>query len=90
MSAETDLFGVPLRPISPLTYGTEEEHRATLARAKDAGVDYVWSGDVRRNPYLLENLRFGEEAGIITTKWVESDQESGWKIHWANEPNEAP
>ena len=75
------------RLVSPLEHGTEAEHRATLARAKAGGLTYVWSGDVRRNRYLAENLRFGEETGILTTKWVESDQESGWKISWANKRN---
>lgn len=76
--------------VSPLEHGTEAEHRATLARAKAGGLTYVGSGDVRRNRYLAENLRFGEEAGIRTTKWVESDQESGWEISWANVKNQAP
>ena len=79
------LDSVPLHPIvSPLEHGTEVEHRATLERAKKNGLSYVWSGDVRRNAYLRENLRFGVASGIITTKWVESDQESGWEIFWAN------
>jgi len=72
------------RLVSLLEYGTEEEHRATLNRAKEGELSYVWSGDIRRNAYLRENLRFGEEAGILTTKWIESDQESGWKISWAD------
>ncbi len=72
------------RVVSPLRHGTEEEHRATLKRAKAAGVSYVWSGDILRNQYLAENLRFGHESGILSTEWVESDQESGWKLKWAN------
>lgn len=78
------------RLVSPLTHGTEAEHRATLGRAKAGGLTYVWSGDVRRNQYLAENLRFGEEAGILTTKWVESEQESGWEISWANSEIKIP
>ena len=72
------------RLVSSLEHGTEEEHRATLARAKASGLTYVWSGELRRNRYLAENLRFGEAAGILTTKRVESDYESGWEISWAN------
>jgi len=72
------------RLVSPLRHGTEAEHRATLSRAKAAGVTYVWSGDVRRNQYLAENLRFAQESGILTAEWVESAQESGWNLHWAN------
>ncbi len=78
------------RLVSPLEHGTEAEHRATLERAKAGGLSYVWSGDVRRNAYLLENLRFGEEMGILTTRFVESDQESGWEIDWANAKAERP
>lgn len=73
------------RMVSPLRHGTEEEHRATLKQAKAAGVFYVWSGDVRRNQYLAENLRFAQESGILSTEWVESAQESGWKLKWAND-----
>lgn len=68
--------------MSTLVHGTEAEHRATLERARKAGVDYVWSGDVRRNEYLAENLQFGIDNKIIQTKWVEKDQESGWRIKW--------
>jgi len=64
-----------------LQYGTEEEHRATLARAKANGVDYVWSGDLRNN-YLRENLNFGVKHKIIETTHVEMEQESGYKIKW--------
>lgn len=71
-----------MNKITPLEYGTEEEHRATLQRAKENGVSYVWSGDVRRNRYLAENICFGEEAGILTTEYVEQSQESGWNIKW--------
>lgn len=68
--------------MSQLKYGTEEEHRATLDRARENGVTYVWSGDIRRNPYLAENLQFGVDNKIITTTFVENDQESGWEITW--------
>ena len=64
-----------------LIYGTEEEHRATLERAKKAGVDYVWSGQLRSD-YLRENLRFGCENKLLTAKWIEREQESGWNITW--------
>lgn len=63
-----------------LKHGTREEHLATLKRAKNGGLSYVWSGDIRRSPYLRENLQFAVEEGIITTEWVESDQESGWLV----------
>jgi hypothetical protein len=67
-----------------LKLGTKEEHLATLQRAKDGGLSYVWSGDIRRNAYLRENLAFAEDEGIIKTTFVESweAQESGWNIEW--------
>ena len=65
-----------------LEHGTEEEHRATLQRARDAGITYIWSGDVRRNPYLAENLQFGIDNKIVKATWVEGDQESGWNLKW--------
>lgn len=70
-----------MKPLTVLEYGTETEHRATLARAKDNEVDYIWSGDLRNN-YLRENLRFGIEAGILKAEYIESDQESGYEITW--------
>jgi hypothetical protein len=48
-----------------LKHGTREEHLATLKRAKNGGLSYVWSGDIRRSPYLRENLQFAVEEGII-------------------------
>lgn len=67
-----------------LNHGTEQEHRATLQRAKDNGITYVWSGDLRRNQYLAENLAFGEKAGILKTEFTEDyeAQESGFNIKW--------
>ena len=70
--------------VSPLNHGTEAEHRATLSRAKAAGVTMVWSGDIRKSRYLAENLRFAVQSGILTIEFVECDQESGWKLKWAN------
>jgi hypothetical protein len=71
------------RIVSLLRHGTEEEHRATLKRAKENGVSYVWSGDLR-NPYLLESLRFGQDAGLIEAEFVEyyEAQESGYRIKY--------
>jgi hypothetical protein len=67
-----------------LQYGTEKEHRATLQRAKDNRVWKIWSGDVRRNPYLRENMIFAERVGIAKFTPYNSyeQQESGWVIEW--------
>ena len=65
-----------------LKHGTEEEHRATLERAKKNGLSYIWSGTVRRNEYFAENLKFGIHHKIIKATPVEFAQESGWNIEW--------
>lgn len=54
-----------------LKHGTAEEHRATLERAKKNGIDNVWTGDVRRNAYLAENLEWGQEQGLIEVEFEE-------------------
>lgn len=67
-----------------LIYGTRDEHLATLRRAKNNGLASVWSGDVRRNPYLRENLAFAESEGIVELESYDNAeaQESGWNITW--------
>ena len=65
-----------------LLHGTQEDHLGTLRRAKENEIDYIWSGDVRRNPYLAENINFGIEEGIIQADYEELEQESGWLITW--------
>lgn len=62
-------------------HGTEQEHKNTLKRAKDNGVSYVWSGDLR-TPYFRENLHYGIAAGIIEVEAVNyyEAQESGYII----------
>jgi hypothetical protein len=74
-----------------LEHGTREEHLGTLRRAfkglKEDGESYfyVWSGDIRRNPYLAENLDFGANEGIIDLEDVEYSQESGWNVKFLKE-----
>ena len=70
-----------------LQYGTREEHVATLRRAKNSGVRSIWSGDIRRNDYLRENLSFAEQEGFVKLTEYEYDQESGWDIQWLNHPD---
>jgi hypothetical protein len=65
-----------------LVLGTEAEHRATLERARKNGVSYIWSGEVRRSPYLAENLDFAIQERILEATPVEEAQESGWRIKW--------
>ena len=67
-------------------HGTRDDHVATLRRAKDAGVRSIWSGDIRRNAYLRENLAFAEREGFVRLTEYESDQESGWDIEWLSHP----
>ena len=70
------------KPKMVLKHGTEEEHRATLQRAKANGVEYIWSGDIRRNKYLAENFNFGIQEGIFEATEAEDTQETGWWIKW--------
>lgn len=67
-----------------LIHGTREDHLATLRRALAGGVQSVWSGDLRRNAYLRENVAFAEAEGILTTKpYDDRDaQESGLTLTW--------
>lgn len=62
-------------------HGSESEHRQTLERARDAEVNYLWSGDMRSD-YLRENFNFALSEGIFTADFIESEQESGWIIAW--------
>lgn len=58
-----------------LLYGTHEEHQGTYERAKAAnptGVLRIWTGDVRRSKYLMENLEFMQRQGYAT---VDLDEE---------------
>lgn len=66
-----------------LIHGSKEEHMTTLQRAKQNNISYVWSGELR-NPYLLENLYFGKELGLIDIEFFEDyeGQESGYKIKY--------
>lgn len=62
-----------------------EEHKATIARAKAASPKYlvVWTGDIRRNPYLEENIRVMEFLDVATITLDDSDeQESNYIITW--------
>lgn len=69
-----------------LEQGTREEHIATLRRARTAGVKTVWSGDVRRNPYLRENLKFAETERMVRLTPYEAEQETGWRLTWLDHP----
>lgn len=69
-----------------LQHGTREEHIATLRRAKNGGVRSIWSGDIRRNDYLRENLSFAEQEGFLKLTEYEYDQESGWNVQWLDHP----
>ena len=59
------------------------QHMGTLERAVGQ-VSYVWSGDLR-NPYLHTNICLAQDAGILTTEYTESEQESGYYVKWADD-----
>jgi hypothetical protein len=63
-------------------YGKEEDHHATLNRARKAKVSYIWSGHMKRNAYLLENFQFALLSGAFKAESIEQEQESGFKITW--------
>ena len=70
-----------------LVHGSYKQHYDTAMRAKHLKVDRVWSGDVTRNPYLIENMVFIEHEGLaeITLDDCYSDyvnQSSYFKIDW--------
>jgi len=65
---------------------TEEElhqaYRDTWKRAREMEVDYIWSGELRRNKYLRDCLNYGIDNKIIEAKYVEGQQESGYNIKY--------
>ncbi len=58
-----------------LQYGSHDEHVATIQRAKENSVTNVWTGDLKRKPYLAENLNYCESIGLIETEFV-SDKDA--------------
>jgi len=73
-----------------LCHGSIKEHLGTLRRANSKGIDSVWSGDIRRNAYLYENLCFGEYYEIIDVnlKVDYKEQYSSFKMTWLKDPND--
>ena len=67
-----------------LTYGTLEEHLATVQRAKENDLTYMPSVILRRSPYLSENIEFIQERNLAIVEFVENyeEQESGYNIKW--------
>lgn len=60
----------------------EEEFKATITRAKESGVDYIWSGDLARSEYLRNCLHYAEVNGLVKKEFVEMEQESGYRVWW--------
>lgn len=67
-----------------LEYGTYKEHKATAQRAKDNNLNSIWTGDLKRNPYLRENLSFIQEKGLaeVDLKVDYDGQSSSYVIKW--------
>lgn len=62
-----------------------DEHKATIARTKEAHPDglEVWTGDIRRNAYLRENLEVMKYLGVADIELdVSNDQQSNFVIRW--------
>ena len=67
-----------------LVHGTISEHQKTAKRAKDRSVTNIWSGDLKNNEYLQENLAFIQETGLAKVDY-EIDyhgQASYYLIEW--------
>lgn len=87
----------PARPLGAATgYATEmlklgmlEDHLGTVRRGRAMGDCLVWSGDLRRNAYLRENLAFIEANRLAEIAEVVSyeDQCSYVKISWVESHN---
>lgn len=51
-----------------LNHGTYEDYMGT---AKENNFNSVWSGDLKQNSYLAENILFLQDSGLLTIKLVE-------------------
>lgn len=68
-------------------YGTMDEHKGTIERARAASGETltIWSGDIRRNRYLAENLEVMKFLGVADITFDDSDdQESNFIVTWRN------
>jgi hypothetical protein len=66
-------------------HGTLDEHKATIVRAKAANPSglSVWTGDIRRNAYLRENLEVMRFLNVADIELDDSDdQQSNFVIRW--------
>lgn len=59
-----------------------EQYQKSLQSAKEQGLNYIWSGDLRSG-YLRECLKYGVDNKILTlTPFEVSDQETGFTVTW--------
>ena len=67
-----------------LEHGTVEEHLATIKRAITNEIINIWTGDITRNKYLQENLKFAQVNGLvkITEETDYEGQASYWLLEW--------
>lgn len=66
-----------------LIHGTHEEHQGTYERVKAAnitGILRIWTGDVRRSKYLMENLEFMQRQGYATVDLDEEDDQASYFV----------
>lgn len=67
-----------------LEHGTEKEHKQTVLRAKQNGVQNIMTSTLTRNPYLQENFNYSIHKGWIKAELVEDyvDQCSYYTIEY--------
>jgi len=60
----------------------EEDFLGTIARAKELGVTYIWSGDLSRSRYLHNCLGYAEKNNLVELTPVQDEQSSGYLVEW--------
>lgn len=67
-----------------LEHGSIEEHLATIKRSIFNKIDSIWTGDILRNKYLQENLKFAHVNRMvkITEETDYVGQSSYWLLEW--------
>jgi len=60
---------------------TEEEYLNTIKTAKENGVDYIWSGELRTT-YLRKCLSYAIKNNLVKITPVEMEQETGYDVEW--------
>lgn len=70
-------------------YGQESDHHATYLRTKQNNPNglRVWSGGIRRNRYLQENIEYLVKYELATITFDDSDDQGSYFVIRFNPPN---